>query len=32
MLPLITSRISSGVFALPSAISPAAEQIWPGVQ
>ena len=32
MLPLISSRICSGVFALPSAISPAAEQIWPGVQ
>ena len=32
MLPLINSRICSGVFARPSAINPAAEQIWPGVQ
>ena len=32
MLPLISSRISSAVFALPSAMSPTAEQICPGVQ
>jgi hypothetical protein len=32
MLPLISSRISSAVFALPSAIRPAAEQICPDVQ
>jgi hypothetical protein len=32
MFPLINSRISSAVLALPSAIKPAAEQIWPGVQ
>src|SRR5262249_6050944 len=32
ILPLMSSRISSAVFALPSAISPAAEQICPGVQ
>src|ERR1700730_7046634 len=32
MLPLISSRISSGGAALPSAMRPAAEQIWPGVQ
>jgi hypothetical protein len=32
MFPLINSRISSAVFALPSAIKPVAEQIWPGVQ
>jgi hypothetical protein len=32
MLPLISSRISSAVRALPSAISPMPEQSWPGVQ
>jgi hypothetical protein len=32
MLPLISSRMSSGVFAFPSAIIPTAEQIWPGVR
>jgi len=32
MLPLISSRMSSAVVARPSAMSPAAEQIWPGVQ
>ena len=32
MLPLINSRISSGVLARPSLIRPIAEQIWPGVQ
>src|SRR5262249_19083155 len=32
MLPLISSRTSSAVFALPSRISPTAEQICPGVQ
>src|SRR3984893_17903244 len=32
IFPLISSRISSAVRALPSAMSPIAEQIWPGVQ
>jgi hypothetical protein len=32
ILPLINSRISSAVLAWPSAISPTAEQICPGVQ
>jgi hypothetical protein len=32
MLPLISSRISSAVLALLSAISPTAEQICPEVQ
>jgi hypothetical protein len=31
-LALINSRISSALFAYPSAIRPAAEQIWPSVQ
>ena len=31
-LPLISSRMSSAVFARPSVIKPTAEQIWPGVQ